>query len=105
MVLVIILAIAFGFYKNKDVDENRTFTTGKIIGLRHLKKSSYSLEYEYYVDGKKLLGTVLTNHFKCDNENKCIGYEIDVFFSSKNPENSQAYLKKFDKYRTQLYFP
>ena len=105
IICALLWAIGFGYFKSKDIDDNRTFTTGKITGIKHIRKSKYSLEYQYFVDGKKYAGTVATNHFDCTRENRCIGYEIDVFYSSKNHQNSQAYLKKYDKYRIQVYFP
>jgi len=101
----LIWAIGYGYLNSKDIDDNRTFTKGEITGIKHIRKSKYLIEYKYSVEGKKFNGTVGVNYFDCTTENNCIGYKIDVFFSSKNPENSQAFLKKYDEHRTQVYFP
>ncbi len=105
IVLVLLIAIVTGYFRNEDIKENRMSTTGTIVNLSHIQKSNYSLEYKYYVEGKKYKGTVAVNYFDCTKENKCIGSDVDVFYSSKNHGNSQAYLKKYDRYRTQVYIP
>ena len=104
IILLLVIAIVIGYVKGKDIDDNRIQTTGTIVKITHERKSRYSLEYSYYVNGKKYKGNVLVNYFECNKKNKCIGHKIDVHYSTENHGNSQAYLDKYDKYRTQVYF-
>lgn len=103
LISVLVCVTVFHLIKNKSVADNRTHTTGKIAKLKHLKKSSYSLEYIYFVDGKRYIGTCGVRYFQCSGTNNCIGSEIDVFYSSKEPKYSQVNLRKFEEYKTSVY--
>ncbi|BFP43219.1 hypothetical protein FGF1_40640 [Flavobacteriaceae bacterium GF1] len=103
LVAVLVYVTIFHLIKNKSVADNRTHTIGKITKLKHIKKSSYSLKYTYLVNGKRYNGSCGVRYFECSNENYCIGSEIDVFYSSREPKYSQVDLRKFEKFKTEIY--
>lgn len=103
IIAALMYASIFHLVKNKNVADNRTQTVGKISDFRHINKSSYSIEYLYEVNGKRYMGKVGSSYFNCTRENKCIGYEIDVLYSSENPKYSQVDLRKYEEFKTSVY--
>lgn len=52
--ILIIGVLIYHYKKDSSVTEYKTETVGKITDFRHRKDFSYSLKYEYYVDGKSM---------------------------------------------------
>lgn len=99
----ILAAITYGLIKDYNVSKYQSKTMGKIVDFKHISKSRYSITYKYEVQGKKYEGQVGVRYFDCYNNKECIGYEVDVFYSSKNPKFSQVYLNRFEKFKTTVY--
>ena len=108
-IIIVLIAIvlvgisAYHLVKDTSVSDSGQYTTGRILDVRHLNKSRYALDYEYLVDGKKYSGSVGVHYFDCTFKNGCVGYVIDVKYSSENPSWSQVDLRKYDKYKTTVY--
>jgi hypothetical protein len=102
--IIIIGILIYHYRKDSSVTEYKTETVGKITDFRHRKDFSYSLKYEYYVDGIKYEGSVGTGFFKCaDGTKGCVGKEVTVFYSSKEPKYSQVDLGEYEEHKTTIY--
>ena len=109
--IIIICSIVIGIFLLKhyivetDIKNNTKKTKGTITKLMKLYQARYSLSYEYKVNGEKYSGQTGINPFKCeDGTENCIGKEFDVYYSSKNPENSRINLGKYEKFKTTIEF-
>jgi len=102
--ILIIGVLNYHYKKDSSVAEYKTETIGEITDYRHRKDFSYSLKYEYYVDGKKYEGSVGTGFFKCEDGTKgCVGNEVKVYYSSKEPKYSQVNLGEYEEHKTTIY--
>lgn len=97
--IIILFVILFNFYKEKDLSDNKVFSKAKIIdyfnvgGKKHIK-------YMFYVNKKRFLGETKVYPFKCDNGiGGCVGEKFKVRYSSKDPNNSEIDLGKYNKFR------
>ncbi len=99
----IIGTLIYHYRKDLSVTKYKTETTGKIIGFEY-SKNGYSLKYKYYVDGIKYKGSVGTVFFRCaDGTKGCVGKEVKVFYSSKEPQYSQVNLGEYEHVKTTIY--
>lgn len=103
LAIAIIGTTAYHLVKDYSIKKNRKHVVGNIKGFEHINKARYSIDYEYILDNKKYHGTVGVNYFNCFKNKDCIGYEVDVYYSSKNPKFSQVDLRKYEKYKTTVY--
>lgn len=98
--------IVYEYQKNKDFIENLSSTKGKITKYYNVGGKKY-IQYTFYVNGKKYTGESRVSVFKCsDGTQGCIGKEFRIFYSSKNPDNNDIQLEKYQKYKfskTRLY--
>ncbi|MBC6999672.1 DUF3592 domain-containing protein [Cytophaga sp. FL35] len=102
--ILILAVLVYHYNKDSSVAKYRTETIGVIIKFKHRNKASYSLKYEYYVDGIRYEGSVGTSYFKCpDGREGCVGKEVTVYYSSNEPKYSQVNLKEYDEYRRTVY--
>ncbi|WP_299122592.1 hypothetical protein [uncultured Tenacibaculum sp.] len=101
--LFVILILGFiGYHsvtKSNDLIDNGVVTEGEIIGGHYIGGKFY-IKYVFFVEEKKIIGEKRVTPFKCDDGSKCcIGKKVKVFYSTKNPENSDINLGKYNKYK------
>jgi hypothetical protein len=96
----------FIYQKDKDFIENLSSTRGKITNYYNTGGKKY-IEYSFFVRGKQYKGRVRVSSFKCSDGTKgCVGKDFKILYSSKNPNNNDIYLEKYQKYKfskTRLY--
>ena len=104
IIVIIILTIcisvmAFGFFKEHELAENKAYTNGKII--RHIKTGQKNyIKYGFYVNNIKYYSEKRVYSFECDNGVKwCIGQEFKVTYSTVDPNNNEIDLGKYNKFR------
>ncbi|WP_282057272.1 DUF3592 domain-containing protein [Maribacter luteus] len=103
--LVLVLCILYGTYKQYDIADNQKKTNGEILEFYHSTRARYGLKYRYWVGDKEYIGSTGVSPFKCDNGKKgCVGQEFPVYYSSENPQYSRIDLGKYEKYKTTVEF-
>lgn len=103
LAIAIIGGSAYHLIKDYNVKTNKKHVVGKITNFRFINMARYSIDYEYIVENIKYDGQVGVEYFDCYKNKDCIGYEIDVYYSSKNPKFSQVDLRKYEKFKTTVY--
>lgn len=98
------MLIAFGIYRNSvvngELQNNGVVTDAKITDFKFLHRSTYEIEYEYFVDNKKYVDTRTTSFFECSNGEKgCKGKIFKVTYSSMNPKINRIDLGRYNKYK------
>ncbi|CAM1363038.1 hypothetical protein [Tenacibaculum xiamenense] len=84
---------------SNDLIDNGVVTKGKIFD-GHYVGGKFYIKYYFYVANKKYVNERRVSTFVCDDGTKCcIGKEVKVFYSKKNPENSDVNLGKYNKYK------
>ncbi|WP_281540962.1 hypothetical protein [Maribacter aestuarii] len=101
--MAIIGTLAYHFIKDYNVKTNKKHVVGKIVDFEFINMARYSIDYEYYVNDEKYVGTVGVERFDCYKNKECLGYEVDVYYSSENPNYSQVDLRNFEKYKRTIY--
>jgi hypothetical protein len=105
LILLFSIFILKQYLKDTDIKNNELHTKGKVVKLLTKYRAGYSLIYEYYVNNIKYISSVGVDSFNCDDGTKCcIGSEFNIYYSSKNPENSRIDLGKYEKYKTTVEF-
>ena len=104
--IVLFGIIFFGIFQNsyeeKELNEFGVKAKAKIIEYKFVGKTSYSLEYEYFVNDKRYIDSEKVSFFKCDNgKNGCVGKEFNIIYSKKNPALSKINLGKYNRYKKQ----
>ena len=103
LAIAIIGGSTYHLIKDYSVKTNKKHVIGKITNFQFINMTRYSIDYEYIVENKKYGGTVGVEYFDCYKNKDCLGYEIDVYYSSKNPKFSQVDLRKYEKFKTTVY--
>ncbi|WP_336069608.1 hypothetical protein [Mesoflavibacter sp. CH_XMU1404-2] len=97
---ILILAICIGLYKNysdkNSLSKKGVTTTGKVIKLKHLNKSSYDLVYQFYIDSVKIEESTITSYFDIS---KIKNKRFKVIYLKDNPKISDIDLGKYNSYK------
>ena len=84
----VLLLIAFGIFQNThkkiELDKYGESTIGVITNYEGIRKSSYSIEFMYEVNGRRYYNTTKTTSFKCgDGTPGCVGKEFPSFIQNE----------------------
>ena len=99
----LLFTISYHLIKDYSVTYNKKTTVGKIVDFKHSSMTYYTLTYEYVVANRTYKGTVGVEYFECLKSRSCIGQEVLVHYSSKNPKYSQVNLKKYERHKRTIY--
>ncbi|WP_440881468.1 hypothetical protein [Tenacibaculum sp. C7A-26P2] len=85
--------------KSKDLLENGVVTEGEIVD-GYYSGGKFYIKYIFFVGEKRFESERRVAVFKCDDgSTSCIGKKVKVFYSEKNPKNSDINLGKYNKYK------
>ncbi|MFY7670156.1 hypothetical protein ACOSP6_03640 [Tenacibaculum sp. MEBiC06402] len=99
VVLIVVGILVNTLINEKELAENKKFTTGKIIEASYTG-GKYYIKYSFKVKNKKYYGEVRTNFFKCDNGiDGCLGENFEVIYSGINPNNNDINLGKYNHFK------
>jgi hypothetical protein len=102
---LVFLILLLTVYKDYELSRNKAATEGTIVNFEHDNLTYYSVKYEYWVDGKKYVGSCgVDGDLSCDDNKGCIGELFTVYYSLKNPSNSKIDLGRFEKYKKTVDF-
>ena len=102
-VLFLIGGSVYTYRKELELNQYGVYTTGQIISFSHASKTEYDIKYTFFVKGTKYKGELLTGYFKCDDGTiGCVGKAFDVIYSSKNPNNNDMIIGKYEEYRDKV---
>ncbi|WP_272149962.1 hypothetical protein [Tenacibaculum aiptasiae] len=85
--------------KEKELAENKKYSQAKIIDYYNIGGKKY-IKYVFFVNNKKYIGEKHVYSFKCDNGvDGCVGQKFKVVYSSKDPDNNEIHLGKYNDSR------
>ena len=97
-IAIIFSIIYYSISQDKDLSENKAYTTAKVIDYFYVGGKTY-IKYVFFVNGKRIEREKKVYPFKCDNGVKgCVGSKFKVAYSKKNPNNNEIDLGKYKKY-------
>lgn len=103
--IIILFFIIKQYFYYREIKVNQKETIGLIEKMEYDSRGSYSLYYNYNVNGVNYKNTIGTSGFYGYNKKKgCVGCEFKVFYSSKNPNKSSIRLGKYENYKTTVEF-
>lgn len=80
----------YGHIQKKDLNENSSYTCGKIYYYGRTSKGGTVIGYEYNCDGINFKSSDGLGYFSdCEKTGWCIGKCYEIRYSSKNPKNSR----------------
>lgn len=104
-VLILIGVVVNDYYVQFKLSNKGVYTEGKVVDFYLGSKTEYSLEYEYFVNGRRYESSTRSEFFKCDNGKKgCIGKSFEVYYLPSNPSVSEIDLKEYEKYRNKFFY-
>jgi hypothetical protein len=102
---LVFLVLLFTVYRDYELSTNKAITEGTIINFKHDNLTYYSIKYEYWVDGKKYIGSCgVDGDLNCGNDKGCVGELFTVYYSLKNPSNSKIDLGQFENHKKTVDF-
>lgn len=97
---LLFLLVSWGLYKNfserNELTKNGITTTGKVIKLKYVNKSTYDLIFEFYVNNVKIQGSVFTSYFEIKNMKE---KTYRVTYSKENPEINDIDIGEYNSYK------
>jgi hypothetical protein len=96
ILMVLLLGILKNTYESNLLKENNNTTKGEVIGF-HFSNNTYSLKYEFYVEGEKYIGYSTVHYFECnDGTPGCQGEFFTIIYSKENPNINDIDLGSFN---------
>ncbi|WP_299122051.1 hypothetical protein [uncultured Tenacibaculum sp.] len=95
-IFVLALVVWRVISKEKELAENKMYGEAKIIDYYNVGGKKY-IKYVFFVNNKKYVGKKNVFSFKCDNGvDGCVGQKFQVIYSSKDPDNNEIHLGKYN---------
>ena len=96
---IIISIVLYRYKKNEELNEYILYSKAEIVDYYNVGGKKY-LKYEFYINNVKYQGEQRVNAFVCENGIEgCVGEKFTVEYSSKNPNNNEIDLGKYNKFK------
>ncbi len=103
--LMLVVRIYIQYQEDQEIKKYEGITKATIIKFEHINLTAYYIDYKYYVEGKKYIGSTGVERFRCDNGKwGCLGEKFKVSYSKKKPSKSTIHLGKYEKYKRTVEF-